>query len=156
MSSVYLETSVISYLAANPSRDLVLAAHQQITHDWWNNSRQNFDLFISQSVIEEISIGDPATAQKRLALVHDIQPLALNPTVLELARALITKGPLPQKAADDALHISIAAVHDIDYLLTWNCKHIANLFIQKDLEKIMLRLGFRLPRIGTPEALMGA
>lgn len=153
MSSVYLETTVISYLAANPSRDLVLAAHQQITHEWWNNSRQNFDLFISESVIEEISLGDPATAQKRLALVQDVQTLALTPVALELAKAII-KGPLPKKAIEDAFHISLAAVHNIDYLLTWNCKHIANLFIQKDLEKIILRFGFRLPQIGTPEALM--
>lgn len=154
MSSVYLETSVISYLAADPSRDLVLAAHQQITHDWWNSFRQKFDLYISQSVIDEISLGDPDIAKKRLAFVQDVQPLALTPIALELAKALTTKGPLPPKAADDAFHISIATVHDIDYLLTWNCKHIANLFIRKDLEKIVLRFGFQLPQIGTPEALM--
>lgn len=153
MPSVYLETTVISYLAADPSRDLVLAAHQQITHDWWNNSRQKFDLYISQLVLDEMSLGDPITAQKRLALAQNAQPLALTQEALDLAKSLITKGPIPKKAVDDALHISIAAVHCIDYLLTWNCKHIANLFIQKDLEKIMLRFGFRLPRIGTPEAL---
>ncbi len=130
-----------------------MAAHQQITHDWWNNSRQKFDLYISQSVFDEISRGDPDTAKKRLVFVKGIQPLALTPIVLELAKALIA-GPLPKKAIEDAFHISLAAVHDIDYLLTWNCKHIANLFIQKDLEKIILRFGFRLPQIGTPEALM--
>ncbi len=156
MPSVYLETTIISYLASDPSRDLISAAHQQITHDWWKNYRQKFDLYISQVVLNEMSLGDPKVAEKRLELAQNIPFLALTPEVVELAKSLVTRGPLPKNAEDDALHISLAAVHGIDYLLTWNCKHIANLFIQRDLEKILLRFGLRLPQIGNPEALMGA
>lgn len=155
MPSVYLETSVISYLASKPSRDLVLAAHQQITHDWWDNSRAKFDVFISQVVMDEIRSGDLEAAKKRLKLVEGIPALSLTPEVLNLAKAFTVKGAIPKKAATDALHIAIASIYDIDYLLTWNCNHIANLFIQKNLEKILLGFGLRLPKIGTPEALMG-
>lgn len=155
MPSVYLETTVISYLASKPSRDLVLAAHQQITQDWWDNSRKNFEVFISQIVMDEIQAGDPATADKRLNLVKGIPALSLTPEALELAEVFIKKGTIPKKAGTDALHIAIAAIHEIDYLLTWNCTHIANLFIQKKLEKNLLGYGLRLPKIGTPETLMG-
>lgn len=156
MPSVYLETTIISYLAADPSRDLIVAAHQQITHDWWKNYRQQFDLCISQLVVDEMSQGNARIAKRRLELAQDIPLLALSPQILALAKSFITKGPLPKNAEDDALHIALAAFHGVDYLLTWNCKHIANLFIQRDLEKIILRFGLRLPQIGNPEALKGA
>lgn len=153
--TVYLETTIISYLTAEPSRDMVTAGHQQITHEWWNNYRQDFELFISQLVVKEIRAGNPVMATKRLALIHDLKALAMTETALNLAQSLIAGGPLPQKAADDALHIALAAVYEMDYLLSWNCKHITNLFIQKDLAKILARQGFRLPTIGDPESFMG-
>lgn len=150
--SVYLETSIISYLAANLSRDLITVAHQQITNDWWNNHRHKFELRVSQFVIDEISGGDGKSAKRRLAFVEGIDVLAITPETQRIARRLIEKGPLPKNAAMDAVHIAIAAIHGVDYLLTWNCKHIANLFIQKDLARILRSFGLELPIIGNPES----
>jgi hypothetical protein len=153
--SVYLETTIISNLTADPSRDIVIAGHQQVTHDWWNTRRQKFDLLVSQLVVSEIRSGDPVMAAKRLDLIKGLKALSLTETALDVAQALVSQGPLPKKAAEDALHIALASVYGMDYLLSWNCKHISNLFIQKDLAKILARFGFRLPTIGSPEALMG-
>ena len=153
--TVYLETTIISYLTAKPSRDVIIAGHQQITHAWWNDHRQDFELFVSQLVVKEIGSGNPEMAAKRLALIHGLKALAMTETALNLAQSLISSGPLPQKAADDAIHIALAAVNEVDYLLSWNCKHITNLFIQRDLAKILARQGFRLPTIGTPESFLG-
>jgi len=125
-AKVYIETTIVSYLRARPGSDLIIAAHQQLTRDWWRNRRADFDLFISQAVIEEASAGDPQAAADRLQVLAQIRVLGLNESALQLARALVSKGPLPEKAAVDALHIALATVHGMDYLLTWNCKHIAN------------------------------
>ena len=122
---IYLETTIISYLAARPSKDLITAAHQQVTRDWWQNRRRDFDLFSSQLVIQESSAGDAAVAQTRLQLLSDISLVQVNVDCVSLARALVERGPIPEKAAVDALHIAIATVHGMDYLLTWNCKHIS-------------------------------
>jgi hypothetical protein len=127
---IYLETTVISYLAARPSKDLIAAAHQQITHEWWQNRRQDFDLFSSQLVVQESSAGDLAIAQVRLQLLTRTSLLAVNQACISLGRALVDRGPIPAKAAVDALHIAVATVHGMDYLLTWNCKHIANAEMQ--------------------------
>lgn len=153
--TVYLETSVISYLAAEISQSLVVAGHQQTTHDWWHNYRLRFDLYISRIVLKEISAGKPEMAKKRLDLIQGIPGLPSNQETVLLAKSLISEGPLPETAFIDALHISLAAIHEIDFLLSWNCRHIANLFIQKDLAKIITKKGFRLPTNGTPESLMG-
>jgi len=123
---IYLETTIISYLAARPSKDLITAAHQQITHDWWQNRRRDFDLFSSQLVIQESSAGDAAVAKTRLQLLSDISLVQVNVDCVSLARTLVERGPISEKATVDALHIAIATVHGMDYLLTWNCKHIAN------------------------------
>lgn len=126
MLKLYLETSVISYLTARPSRDLILAAHQQITRDWWDLKRQNFQIFVSQLVIQEAGAGDSEAAQKRLQTLENIPLLDLTPEVLALAKALLDDGILPARAKEDALHLAAAAVHKMDFLLTWNCRHIAN------------------------------
>ena len=125
-SKIYLETTIISYLAARPSKDLITAAHQQVTRDWWQNRRRDFDLFSSQLVVQESSAGDAAVAKTRLQLLSDISLVQVNVDCVSLARALVESGPIPEKASVDALHIAIATVHGMDYLLTWNCKHIAN------------------------------
>ncbi len=126
MLKLYLETSVISYLTARPSRDLILAAHQQITRDWWDFKRQSFQIFVSQLVIQEAGAGDFEAAQKRLQVLENIPLLDLTPEVLALAKALLDDGILPTRAKEDALHLAVAAVHKMDFLLTWNCRHIAN------------------------------
>ena len=153
---VYLETTIISYLAARPSKDLITAAHQQLTHDWWQDRRQDFDLFSSQLVVQESSAGDMAIAQSRLQLLSGIPLLALNQACVSLGRALVDRGPIPEKAAVDALHIAIATVHGMDYLLTWNCKHIANAEMQTAVNRICRHDGYEPPVTCTPEELLGS
>ena len=113
---VYIETSVISYLTARPSRDLVTAAHQQLTTDWWEDRRAHFDLYISQLVVRESSAGDEDAAKGRLDVIEQIPLLELNEEALALARSLVEDGPLPAKASEDALHIAVATVHGMDFL----------------------------------------
>jgi hypothetical protein len=127
---VYIETTIVSYLTARSSRDLIIAAHQQLTQTWWEDRRLHFDLYVSQAVIQESSAGDTLMAEKRLEMLETIPSLDLRQEAAALARALVEKGPLPEKAAVDALHIAVATVHGMDYLLTWNCKHIANAEMQ--------------------------
>ncbi|MBI1745291.1 MAG: type II toxin-antitoxin system VapC family toxin [Acidobacteria bacterium] len=153
---VYIETTIVSYLTSRPSRDLIIAAHQQLTQDWWQNRRTDFDLFISQLVIQESSAGDQPAAQNRLQVLAPLPLLELNLAAQELARAMVTKGPLPEKAGVDALHIAIATVHGMDYLLTWNCRHMANAERQPAIAALCLVSGYAPPVICTPEELMGA
>ncbi len=152
--SVYLETSVIGYLTSRPSRDIVTAAHQQITSDWWEDQRSKFDLFISQFVLQEAGSGNQEVAAKRLALVQDIPILPATPEALALAQMLTKNGPLPKKSEVDALHLAIAAVNSVDYLLTWNSKHIANAVMRPRIEAPCRQGGFEPPIICTPEELM--
>lgn len=154
-AKVYIETSVVSYLTARPSRDVVAAAHQQISLDWWERRRNDFDLVASLHVINEAGLGNPEMAQRRLALLAGIPLLQVTETAQELAVAIVKKGLLPQTAYPDALHISTAAVHQIDYLLTWNCTHIANAEILPRVALISERFGLTLPYICTPEELLG-
>ena len=153
MAKVYLETSVISYLAARPSRDLLAAAHQQVTADWWAERRQRFDLFISQLVVEEASAGDTSAAARRLQLIDGLELLDLNEASLALAEKLLDQDAVPRHAGEDALHIALAAAHGVDYLLTWNCKHIANAALRERIAKVCSEAGNRAPTICTPEEL---
>src|SRR5437867_10093672 len=155
MESVYLETTFISYLVARPSRDVIVAGHQQTTQDWWANRRSEFECSISQVVIGEASLGDPAEAQKRLAIIAGLAPLEITEDAESLADAIMAAGMLPPHAARDAGHVAVAAVHAIDYLLTWNCKHLANAQISRRIAVVCEKLGHRMPTICTPEELMG-
>ena len=154
-AKVYIETTVISYLAARPSRDLIVAAHQQMTHEWWEDQRAKFDLLTSQFVIDEASAGDQKVAAKRLELLTGVPLAAINDDARELAKRIVERKALSGKAAEDALHISVATVHEMDYLLTWNCKHIANAGLQKPIGRICAEMNFSLPTICTPEELSG-
>jgi len=151
---IYLETTIISYVTAKPSRDLILAAHQELTNEWWEYRRKHFELFVSELVIQEAQAGDKAAAQKRLGILELLPLLELNEQALSLARALMEKA-IPKKAVEDALHISLAAIHSMDYLLTWNCKHIANAEREHEIAAICRIHGFMPPVICTPEELMG-
>jgi hypothetical protein len=152
---VYIETTIPSYLAAWPSRDLLEAARQQITHDWWNIQRQNYDLCISQTVIDEASAGDADAAKRRLPYLQDLPLLDLTNEVNDVSKAIMASGLLPQKATRDAVHIAVSSVHSTDILLTWNCRHIANAAIMKELREIVERCGYELPVLCTPEELLG-
>ena len=153
--TVYVETTIISYLTARLSRDLVTAAHQQITHEWWTSRRAEFELYVSQFVVQEASMGDVTMVQKRLEELQAIPHLAVSQDAEDLAQRLVVDGPLPKKAAVDALHIAVATVHGMDYLLTWNCKHIANAEMQSRVAAVCRDSGFEPPVICTPEELLG-
>ena len=150
---VYVETSVLGYLTARPSRDLLVAAHQQITSDWWAAGRQVFDCYISQAVLEEAAGGDPEAAKRRLAVVRDMPLLSVTDDAMRLADDLVAAGAIPAEAAEDALHIALAAVHGMDYLLTWNCRHIANATMRNRIADVCADHGYVPPVICTPEEL---
>ena len=146
---VYVETSVVSYLTAWPGRDLVRAAHRQVTRDWWA-TRGRFNLFASQFVLDEAAAGDNDAAIRRLAILQEVALLEITTDAVFLAERLIAGGGLPQKARVDSLHIAISAVHGMDYLLTWNCKHIANAALRGKIEDLCRVAGFEPPIICTP------
>lgn len=151
---IYIETTVVSYLTAYTSRNLIRAAHQQITRKWWETRRQEFDLFVSETVLQEASGGDPKAAADRLKLVKDIAILKLEPVIVSFAQELMKATPLPKKASVDALHIAIAVFSGMDYLLTWNCTHIANATFRGRIESFCRLRGFEPPVICTPEELL--
>jgi predicted nucleic acid-binding protein len=151
---VYIETSVISYLTARPCKTILGAAHQQITLAWWE-TRSQYDLVVSELVLRECGAGDPDAAKKRLTVLTDVPLVLITEQVLDIANSLIVKGIVPAKAAEDALHIAIATVNGVDYLLTWNCRHIANPEIQRGIAAHLEDIGLSLPFICTPEELLG-
>ena len=151
---VYVETTVISYLTAWPSRDVVVAGHQQVTHEWWDTCRGRYELCVSQLVLGEAAAGDSQAAQKRLAVLQSMNVLETTEAALDLAKELLRAGALPEKAADDALHIAIAAAHAVPFLLTWNCRHLANATLRPMIESVCIAKGFKVPNICTPEELL--
>ena len=153
--TVYIETSVVSYLISNPNRDLVIAGHQQITQEWWASRLQAFEVYISELVVREASGGDESSAQKRLEAIKNFPMLELKEDTLELSRSFIEKGPIPKNSVEDALHIAIDASHGIDYLVTWNCTHIANAQMRAQITRLCHEFGYECPTICTPEELMG-
>jgi predicted nucleic acid-binding protein len=152
---LYLETTVPSYLSAWPSRDLIRAGHQQITREWWETRRADFDIYISQLVLDEAGAGDAQAARDRLEVLQTLPLLDLTAEVTDLASDLKSELALPPKAITDAAHIAIAAVHGMDFLLTWNCTHIANAEMFSQIELACKERGFNAPVICTPEELMG-
>jgi len=154
MSSVYLETTVPSYLVARPSRDLVTAAHQQITHDWWETAKERFDLFVSEAVLDEIRAGDPDYAVQRMEMVAGLDVLAFSDDVETLIRAYHHRLGLVGSAAADLPHFAYAVAYNMDYLVTWNCKHIANGQVIRRLNVANSELGRPTPVIVTPEELL--
>lgn len=151
---VYIETTIPSYLTARPSNDLRVAANQNTTIEWWETQRPCFELFISEFVTTEIIHGDSDVARKRLEIIADLPKLSINEKVRTLAKSLISDGAIPAKAEIDAFHIAVAAVNGIEYLLTWNCAHIANAIMRTKIEGVCRRQGFEPPIICTPQELM--
>jgi predicted nucleic acid-binding protein len=152
--TVYVETSVFSYLTARPSNDLRGMANQNTTADWWETQRPNYSVFASDLVISEASRGHPEAAQRRLAAIADLPLLQVSENVRALAQALIQSHALPEKAEADAYHVAIAAVNGVAYLLTWNCTHIANAHTRPKIETTCRALGYEPPIICTPLELM--
>ncbi|MBW4479865.1 MAG: type II toxin-antitoxin system VapC family toxin [Tolypothrix brevis GSE-NOS-MK-07-07A] len=152
--AVYIETSILGYLTARPSRNLVLVANTEVTREWWDTRRNAFSLYTSQAVLKEVAQGDAEMASRRLEILRDFPLLDLNQPVLDLAERFLERSNLPSKADVDALHIAAATIHGMDYLLTWNCKHIANAQIQGKLAEISLDFGYELPILCTPYELL--
>ena len=152
--TVYIETSVISYRTARPSRDLLVAAHQQVTHEWWEHALPQCDPFISPVVLEEIAHGDPDAAQRRQQSIAAFPVLEVVPEVHTLAAAYFAAIPLPDKSQADAYHLALAAWHGVDYLVSWNCTHIVSGRVRMIVEEVNAEFGIRTPIICTPEELM--
>lgn len=151
---VYLETTIPSLLTAWPSRDLIIAADQQVTQEWWRTRRRDFELFVSQVVLDEVAEGDKTAAAARLAEIRGLPILEVNGEVEKVARAVLNSGMIPPKASNDALHLAVAAVHRMHFLLTWNCRHLANAAIGGQLGAACRKAGFEIPVICTPKELM--
>jgi hypothetical protein len=155
MESVYIETSVVSYLVARPSRDPVTAWRQQLTNEWWVERRGLFACVISQEVIAEALEGDSSMAAKRMAALQGLPLIAGGPEGAKLAVDLLESGLFPANARADANHLAVATCAVVDYLLTWNYRHLANAQVLRRLENILGERGLHLPRVCTPEELMG-
>ena len=153
--SVFIETTIPSYYVARRARDIVQAARQELTIEWWDEHRTEFDLFCSVAVLAELRKGEAAMAEKRERLLEGIPLLDINEHVISVAEDFLVAGIIPRKAADDAFHIACAAVHRMDFLLTWNCKHIANPQISKWIRARLAGHGLDMPVICTPEEFLG-
>ena len=152
--TVYIESTIISYLTARPSRDLIVAAHQQITVEWWEDVRPKVDAFISPFVNQEISRGDEKAAQKRIEAAKNLPVLEINDEIQKLAEKYFVMLEIPEKSRLDAAHLAVAVWHEIDYLLSWNCRHIVSGRVKKLLEEINATLNLKTPVLCTPEELM--
>ena len=152
--TIYIETSVVSYRVARPSRDIIVLARQEITAEWWDTVLPHLDAYVSPVVLDEIAGGDQQAQALRLQLVTNMPLLAVDERIISLAEAICEEIRLPERAQADAYHIAIPSVHGIDYLVTWNCKHIANAFMLRKIEQIVQVKGYTMPVVCTPEELM--
>jgi predicted nucleic acid-binding protein len=150
---VYVETTIVSYLVARRTRNVIVGAHQELTRRWWRQ-RERFEIFASPLVIEEASRGDAAARVRRIRLLRDLTLLEVNDDSRVVGQRLLAKGPLPAQAEADALHIALAAVHGMEYLVTWNCRHIANAWMRSRIEQVIRDLGYEPPILCTPEELL--
>lgn len=152
--SVYVETTVVSYLTGRTSRDVIVAGRQALTAEWWETCRQRFEIFVSPLVVEEAREGDPEAASRRMQAMAGIPAVAVTDEALQIARLLIDSGPMPEEYPEDAVHIAVSAVNGIDYLVSWNCTHLANAVLRRRVERVLTDAGYECPVICTPEELM--
>ena len=144
---------MISYLSARGSRDIVVAAHQELTREWWDQRRQDYHLVVSEVVLREAAGGDPQAAERRSTLLAGIDVLEVGQAALDLAEEFVRRGVVPAGEAEDALHIAVAVTHGVDYLLTWNCAHIANATMRRAIDDICIEQGYEPTVLWTPEEL---
>ena len=150
----YIETTVIGYLTSWPREDVTVAGHQNTTRQWWETAADRFDLVVSQLVVQECSAGDQQAIEQRLGVLAEITLLPTTTEAEQLANALIVGHAVPESHPEDALHIALAAAHGIEYLVTWNCSHIANAAVRLTIERICRDAGYEPPVICTPEELL--
>jgi len=153
--TVYIETSIVSYLTTRPTSDLLVAAGQKTTVDWWDTQRNRFDLYTSDVTIEEAGRDNSEAAARHLEALSSIPILPITEAVVALSKALLQGRALPTKALDDSLHIAISAVHGVDYLLTWNFRHLDNAETKPIIRSVCAIHGYTSPEICTPQELMG-
>ena len=151
---VYVETTVLGYLTSWPSGDLVVAARQKITCDWWRHAVNAFELVVSELVRREASAGDPQAIRDRLEAIKGLPVLAVNERAEDFGRALVEGGAVPSTEPEDALHIALAVVNGIEYLVTWNFKHIANATMRSRIHGVCIAEGYDPCTICTPEELL--
>ncbi|MBI3878634.1 MAG: type II toxin-antitoxin system VapC family toxin [Verrucomicrobia bacterium] len=151
---LYMETSVVSYLAARPSRDSILAGQQASTHRWWKEKRRNYEIFLSKLVWQEAAKGDKTAAERRLKLIRPFRWLQATAQVMKLARAMVVRKAVPPNAVDDAMHIALGAVYRMEFLLTWNFTHINNPATEELVREVCRQHGFHCPVICTPDQLL--
>ena len=151
---VYVETSIVSYLTARPARDIAAAARQQSSRDWWESATHRFELVISDLVRQEAADGDPEASSARLAVLAPLRRLAASPEAHDLAGRFVDAGAVPARAARDAAHIAIAAVHGVEFLVTWNFRHIVNAVARPRIESVCRQAGIEPPVLCTPEELL--
>jgi hypothetical protein len=152
---VYIETSVVSYLSGRLARDVVIVGRQEITREVWPLLTERFDCYISALVREEIERGDPEAAGSRLAVLAGMAALATSDEARDLAKAMIQNGLMPSRFAEDALHIAIAALNGMDYVLTWNFRHLNNVQTKVKIESFLEGYGYEPPLVCSPEELFG-
>jgi hypothetical protein len=152
---IYIESTIPSYVVARAARDLLQAARQQLTKDWWDMKRATHELFTSQVVLDEIASGEAAMAQQRLDAMAGIPLVDLTDEARSLTKDILASGVLPPDADRDAAHIALATVHEMDVPLSWNCRHIANAAIQAPLRRLAEKSGLALPVLCTPDELSG-
>jgi len=155
MNRIYIETTIPSYLTARRSKDIIAAGEQETTIEWWADHRPRFELFTSEVVLQEAAKRDPTAAAQRIAVLDGLSILPVTDPAYDLAHLFIARRVIPTKVLDDAFHIAIATVHGMDFVLTWNCKHIANAEISRRLDLICQEAGYRMPSLCTPKQLMG-
>ena len=152
---VYIETSVVSYYTSRPSRDLVIAARQEITRERWARILDDFECYASVLVVQEAGGGDSQAASARAEAIDGLPVLQLDEAAERLATALISDGPIPENEPEDALHIALAAHGGMEYLLTWNFSHIHNAQMEVAIRRIVEHHGYQCPVICSPDELMG-
>jgi predicted nucleic acid-binding protein len=151
--SVYIETTVIGYLTSRQQSDAIVAGHQLATPKWWQTARDKFRLVVSQLVIDECARGDQVAAAERVQAISDLNLVGITSDVHRIASALLSRGAVPQTEPKDAAHIAIAASHGVEYLVTWNFRHIANPSARRMIEEVITSAGFTPPIICSPEEL---
>jgi hypothetical protein len=155
MDLIYVETTVIGNVAGRIQANPDVASRQRMTRDWWNITAARYELAISQLVIDECSDGDPAAAQERLDVLDNLTVLAITDDARALARALNAEGAVPASEPRDALHIAVAAVQCVQYLVTWKFKHTANATMRSKIEQTCRDAGFPPPIICSPPEIPG-
>lgn len=153
-TSVYIETSIIGYLTSWPRDDVTVAGHQNTTKQWWATAPDRFDLFVSQLVVRECSDGDPSAVKDRLDIIDGLPVLPITREAELLASALIQGRAVPVSQPNDALHIALVAVHRVQYLVSWNFRHIVNASLRPTIERVCRDGGYHPPILCTPEELL--